>query len=63
MGGEQQVEAKVATNETLSKMVEVEVQGASPKHNNYAFACAMLASMASILLGYGMLFLFFSLSF
>ncbi|KAM0937697.1 putative major facilitator, sugar transporter, major facilitator superfamily [Dioscorea sansibarensis] len=55
MGGEQQVEPKVATNESLPKMVEVEVQGATPTHNKYAFACAMLASMASILLGYGVM--------
>ena len=32
-----------------------------PKRNKYAMACAMLASMTSILLGYGEFFFFFLL--
>ena len=30
----------------------------SPKRNKFAFACATLASMTSVLLGYGMFFAF-----
>lgn len=30
----------------------------APKKNKYAFACAILASMTSVLLGYGIFYLF-----
>jgi hypothetical protein len=45
-------EAKVVEAKTQKSLHDFDPQK-KPKRNKYAFACAMLASMTSILLGYG----------
>lgn len=49
-------EGKVVEAEEAQKTLEDFGPQKKPKRNKFAFACAMLASMTSILLGYGQLY-------
>lgn len=47
------MEAEIERVEKSSNIADFEAQKKKAKRNKYAFACAILASMTSILLGYG----------